>query len=77
MKFGHVKAGDTVLRMIGGRIPMELLVTDVTDDLILCSTPSGSVGGWTFDRATGVEVDELLKWGPKYGVTGSTLVEKR
>ncbi len=49
--FSHIKVGDTVTRMLAGKIPMELKVTDVTDIAIIC-------GWWTFDRKTGVEIDD-------------------
>jgi len=55
MNFEHVKKGDTVTRLIGGTLPMELKVTKVDDKLIHC-------GDWTFDRVTGGEVDEDLGW---------------
>ena len=70
--FRHVQAGDTVLRLLAGVIPMELLVTAVDDQLIWCG-PVNS--GWAFDRDTGVEVDEELGWGPAFGITGSYLVD--
>lgn len=72
--FTHVKVGDTVTRMLSGTIPMQLRVTKVDDDLIHCGSEDFAVQGWTFDRQTGAEVDEDLKWGPKYGYTGSYLV---
>lgn len=55
MTFEHVKAGDTVTRMICGTMPMQLKVTKVDETLIHC-------GDWTFDRITGGEVDEDLGW---------------
>ena len=69
MSFAHLKVGDSVTRMLGGVAPMHMKVTEVTEDLIVC-------GAWTFDRATGVEIDEDLHWGPKYGVTGSYLQQE-
>jgi hypothetical protein len=66
--FFHVKAGDRVTRVMGGSIIMELLVTRVDDHLIHCG------GGWTFDRETGIEEDEELGWGVRFGLTGSRLV---
>lgn len=63
----NVKAGDTVLRNLAG-IPMKLRVTVVTAELIVC-------GPWTFDRATGIEIDDELDWGPKYGRSGSYIRE--
>ena len=67
MTFTHVRTGDTVTRMLAGVVPMVLRVTSVTDRLIVC-------GDWTFDRETGVEEDEEIGWGVKFGHTGSYLV---
>jgi hypothetical protein len=73
----HVKVGDRVLRKFPGSrdfesgTTIELLVTEVDDELIYCG-PKGA--GWSFDRATGIEVDHDLHWGPMYGVTGTLLV---
>lgn len=73
----HVKVGDRVLRKFPGLHDFEsgpvvkLVVTDVDDDLIYCGS-KGAV--WSFDRATGMEVDHELGWGPAYGVTGTFLV---
>ncbi len=53
-----VVVGDVINRMLARTIPMKLRVTDVDDTLIHTG------GGWTFDRATGAEVDEDLGWGP-------------
>jgi hypothetical protein len=63
--FEHIKPGDRVTRMLGGTIPQELIVQNVTDTIIDC--------GWTFDRKTGAEVDEDLGWGPPPKLTGSFL----
>ena len=61
----EVKSGDEVLRwIVGCSTPMPLIVKIVTTNRIIC------VGGWEFDRATGMEIDEQLDWGPD-GVTGS------
>ncbi len=53
--------------MLGGVVPMRLLVADVTDTRIACA------GGWEFDRATGAEIDDDLGWGPPPMATGSYL----
>jgi len=66
--FYAVQAGFRVHRLMAGSIPMTLTVTKVTEQLIVCG------GGWTFDRRTGIEVDEELGWGVDYGITGSQLV---
>lgn len=62
-----VQSGDRVVRWLGGKIRMPLRVTAVTEQLIDCS-------GWTFDRVTGAEVDDVLGWGPPPLETGSYLV---
>jgi len=67
MSFEHIKAGDVVTRMLAGAIPMQLNVVAVKDGVIDC--------GWTFDVKTGMEIDDDLGWGPKYGFTGSYLVD--
>lgn len=61
-----VRVGQTVVRMLGGEVPMDMKITAVTDTVIRC-------GAWTFDRDTGAEIDEDLGWGPENGVTGSIL----
>jgi hypothetical protein len=68
--FFDIKPGDTVIRILGGVLPMPLEVTEVDEMLIHC-------GPWTFDRETGAEVDHTLGWGPEYGLTGTYLVGKR
>ena len=65
------KVGDTVLRLLAGQVPMKLKVTEVTDTLIVTG------GGWTFDKATGAEIDEDLGWGPPPKMTGSFLVREQ
>jgi hypothetical protein len=67
-----VKVGDIVVRNLAG-IPMELIVSAVTDKLIICGGDEKDHIGWWFDRATGAEIDEELGWGPEFGRTGSFL----
>lgn len=43
---------------------MELRVTDITDTEIIC-------GPYTFDKATGAEIDDDLNWGAPPKITGS------
>jgi phage-related minor tail protein len=68
MKFENIKIGDTVTRLLGGKVPMQLRVSKVTEDLIEC-------GPWKFLKATGGEVDEDLGW-DGYN-TGSILQEMK
>lgn len=64
-KFDSVKVGDTVVRVLANIVKMPLVVSEVTDTQIIC-------GHWTFDKATGAEIDEYLGWGPEG--TGTCLV---
>lgn len=67
--FRDLKPGDTITRLISSaKIPMIMTVESVDEDLIHMK------GGWTFDRATGVEEDHDLGWGVRFGITGSFLV---
>ena len=80
MSFTHLKTGDKVTRMLAGTIPMQMIVKEVTPELLVCDvdvepSPVTDGGYWTFDRLTGAEVDEELGWGPATGVTGSVLKE--
>jgi len=52
--FRHIKKEDTIFRMLAGCIPMKLRVSKIDDSLI------HAVGGWTFNRDTGVEIDEFI-----------------
>jgi len=49
-----LKIGDKVTRMLCGTIPMDLKVTDITEDKIIC-------GAWEFDKTTGVEIDDMIE----------------
>jgi len=74
--FWDVKVGDTVVRMLAGVVRMELVVTNVEERLIHVGDAATGVGGWTFDRSTGIEVDEELGWGIDTGVSGSYLIKE-
>lgn len=64
-----LKVGDIVTRMLAGVVAINLRVTALDDKLITC-------GAWTFNRATGGEVDEYLGW-DGVGHTGSMLTTFR
>lgn len=53
LDFPKLQKDDIILRQLGGLIPMELKITDVTEDRIIC-------GSWEFDRNTGIEIDEMI-----------------
>jgi hypothetical protein len=59
-----LRVGDVVVSMLAGTLPMKLQVSDITEQVIVCSA-------WQFDRATGAEIDEELGWGPPPLMTGS------
>lgn len=77
----HLKVGDRIDRYHGGGFMIEMEVTEITDKLLICAAVSaqdGSLfyGEWAFDRETGMEEDDDLHWGVKYGKTGTYLKEK-
>lgn len=47
---------------------MPLTVTKIEGDVVTC-------GAWQFDLDCGIEIDDELQWGPKWGQTGSYLEE--
>ena len=53
-----IKPGDVIERMLAFAIPCFLVVQNVTDNII--------DAGWTFDRNTGLEVDEGLSHPASY-----------
>jgi hypothetical protein len=62
----EILVGQRLIRLIGNEAEMPMIVTEVTDDLVICTT-------WCFDRKTGAEIDPELGWGP--GGTGSYLYD--
>lgn len=63
-----LKVGQFVTRLLAGEVEMQLRVTAITADRIIC-------GDWQFDKATGAEIDDELGWGPPPKLTGSYLRE--
>ena len=49
-QYYSIKEGDVIERVLAFCLPMFLNVQSVSDDIINC--------GWTFDRNTGIEIDE-------------------
>lgn len=81
MDMTHITQGDTVIRLIAGELEMPMRVLEIDDELISCTpldldpedaTERGLI--WTFDRRTGLEIDDGLEWGPRWQRTGSELV---
>jgi hypothetical protein len=54
-KLQNIRPGDSVERLLCGMLPMQLVVTAVTQDRIIC-------GAWEFSRTSGAEIDEELGW---------------
>ena len=81
--FRELKVGDEVARQMGSNGPtMRMIVVSVDDDAVYCdAVGERPMKGlpfdehWKFDRDTGVEEDEGLKWGKKFGVTGTRLLK--
>ncbi len=44
--FEKLRVGDVVVRMLAGTLPIKLQVSDITEQLIVCSA-------WQFDKVTG------------------------
>lgn len=54
-----IKPGDSIIRKIANKIPDTVLVCRVDDKFIYAeNTTVLCTYGWTFDRKTGIEVDE-------------------
>ena len=75
--FKDLKPGDNVTRMLA-EIPMLLTIRSILDDIITCEvSPECEELYWTFDLETGMEVDDELEWGTKYGRSGSYLKKEK
>lgn len=77
-RLDDVKVGDMLVRVLGANgIPMSVIVGEIKDGRVKVGSADGMVPweiGWTFDQATGAEIDEELGWGPE--VTGSYITHK-
>jgi hypothetical protein len=82
MNFEHLKVGDRVDRYHGSGFFMEMEVVEIRGNLLVCAAVHKDKDGkddglfkgrWTFDRNSGVEEDDDLHWGIKYGATGTYL----
>lgn len=51
----NLQVGDPVRRWLGGTCPMDLRVTEIHPDRVVC-------GGWEFHPQTGGELDLELGW---------------
>jgi len=73
-----IQPGDLVTRLVGGVAEVQLIVVRVNEQEIHCGVPGtdGTSEGnyWSFCRRTGAEIDHFLRWGPRYGRTGSQLI---
>jgi len=83
MDMTHITQGDTVIRLIAGELEMPMRVLEIEGDLISCTLLDLDAGDaiergliWTFDRKTGLEIDDGLEWGPRWQRTGSELVAR-
>lgn len=70
-----LQVGDSVMRYLSSaRLPMPATVLAIEDGVIKIGATDAPHPDlfWTFDQATGAEIDEDLGWGPTTG-TGSIL----
>lgn len=51
--FREAVVGDIVTRVMAGTVRMNLKVTEITEDKIIC-------GSWEFDKMTGLEIDDAF-----------------
>lgn len=80
--FCELKVGDEVPRQMGSDGPtMRMIVVAIDEEHIYCdAVTERPMEGlpldehWKFDRVTGIEEDEELGWGKKFGVTGTRLL---
>ena len=64
-KLEKVKVGDRLTRMLGGKIPVEVIVGRIDEKFVYTSSADGVIPleeGWKFLISTGGEVDEDLGW---------------
>lgn len=60
-----VKVGDRMIRLLGGVVPVEVIVGIVNETTFKVGSADGVISvedGWTFSKKTGAEIDEDLGW---------------
>jgi hypothetical protein len=83
-----VTVGDRIMTYLSSAaIPREMVIVEIDLAVVVVTTPewyeeAGHAkpdGGrcWTYDRATGMEIDDELHFGPKWGMTGSFMKPER
>jgi len=72
-----LKVGQKLTRLLAGVVPMKVTIESIDnkENTFMVSSDASGIDGWIFDIKTGVEIDDFLKWGPKYGTTGSYIKE--
>ena len=58
----NISIGSKVTRMLGGCIPMEMRVVEITDKLLICQVLGSRENSatWMFDKTNGREIDDDL-----------------
>ena len=75
--FSDLKVGDHLKRSLGGMRPAWVIVGEITGTTFRVGSLDGIIPwqeGWTFNKETGLEIDEELGWDGKT-ITGSYIVE--
>lgn len=55
MNLKNLKVGDQVTRVLAGMVEMDLTITSISLEHIICDD-------WIFDISTGLEIDDVLNW---------------
>lgn len=63
--FTDLKIGDELTRVLGGEVEMPVIVGYIDDNTFKVGSVKGAISwedGWTFNKHTGLEIDEDLGW---------------
>lgn len=75
-----LEVGKKLTRLLGGEIPMIVVIEsiDIKTNTFMVNVEDSNIPvgeGWTFCSKTGYEIDDFLKWGPRYKRSGSFIKE--
>jgi hypothetical protein len=63
--YSNLQVGDELTRSLAGVIDMQVIVGYIDDEKFKVGSEDGTVTwqeGWTFNKKTGLEIDEDLGW---------------
>jgi hypothetical protein len=77
-RFSYLKPGDKVIRLMGGKVPLDMYVVKIEDGLIHANDVRSPIADdeplWKFDIRNGAEIDEHMGWTSEK--TGSMLLDQ-